>query len=142
VSLKWKLLAGVIGLAVLSWLGGFVWDYFDPDSIAHVSMRYQLKLFGSAMYEFHSATGKWPASLDDLAQTSLPQRNRLWKESAQPIVFLWPQNLKPDPKGNASVLLAYHQGGLFNKLGRVWVCWGDLRTEHIRESDLRGRLQK
>jgi hypothetical protein len=105
-------------------------------------MRYQWKLFGSAMYEYHSATGRWPARLDDLAQTSLPQQSRLWRQSAQPIVFLWPQNLKPDPKDNANVLLAYHAGGLFNKLGRVWVCWGDLRTEHLRESDLRPRLRK
>jgi hypothetical protein len=126
----------------LLWCGGVVWDYFDPTSIAHVSMQYQLKLFGSAMYEYHSATGRWPASLDDLARTSLPQRSPTWRQSAQPVVFLWPQNLKPDPKANANVLLAYHEGGLFNKLGRVWVCWGDLRTEHLLESDLRARLGK
>ena len=24
----------------------------------------------------------------------------------------------------------------------VWVCWGDLRTEHMRERDLSARLQK
>ncbi|MBZ5590775.1 MAG: hypothetical protein LAP39_00955 [Acidobacteriia bacterium] len=105
-------------------------------------MQYQLKLFGSATYEYHAATGRWPASLDDLAQTSLPKTSYVWRQSAQPIVFLWPQNLKPAPKDNATVLLAYHEGGLFNKLGRVWVCWGDLRTEHIRESDLRAQLRK
>ncbi|HVP47936.1 MAG TPA: hypothetical protein VMT32_15185 [Bryobacteraceae bacterium] len=139
--MKWKLLIALAVMALL-WFGGVVWDYFDPDSVAHVSMQYQLKLFGSAMYEFHSATGRWPASLDDLAHTSLPQRSRVWRQSAQPIVFLWPQDLKPDPKDNASVLLAYHAGGLFNKLGRVWVCWGDLRTEHMREADLHARLRK
>jgi len=64
-----------------------------------------------------------------------------WREAAQPIVFLWPQDLKPDPKNNANLLLAFHQGGLFNKFGRVWVCWGDLRTEHLRESELRVRLR-
>ena len=141
MSLKSKLLLG-IGAAVLFWLGGWVYDYFDPTSIAHVSMQYQLKLFGSAIYEYHSSTGHWPKSLDDLARTSLPVKSRLWRESAQPIVFLWPQNLKPDPKDNANVLLAYHAGGLFNRLGRVWVCWGDLRTEHLPESHLRAQLQK
>jgi len=45
-------------------LAGLVWDYFDPHSIAHQSMQFDLKLYGSAMYEYHSATGRWPASLD------------------------------------------------------------------------------
>jgi hypothetical protein len=27
-------------------------------------------------------------------------------------------------------------------LGRVWVCWGDLRTESITEKDLRAKLAK
>src|SRR5579863_1932319 len=89
-----------IGVLPLLWFGGLVWDYFDPGSIAHVSMQYDLKLFGSAMYEYHSATGRWPARLNDLAQTSLPQRSPRWRQGAQPIVFLWPQNLKPDPKDN------------------------------------------
>ena len=46
------------------------------------------------------------------------------------------------PKDNARVLLAYVGGGLFNELGRVWVCWGDLRTEHMPEPDLRARPAK
>jgi len=53
-----------------------------------------------------------------------------------------PKDLKADPKENAGVLLAYQNAGLFNKLGRVWVCWGDLRTEHLPEADLRARLPK
>ena len=122
-------------------LAGLVWDYFDPHSIAHQSMQFDLKLYGSAMYEYHSATGRWPASLDDLAQTSVAHVRPLWREAARPIVFLWPQNLKPYPEDNATILLAYQEGGLFNKLGRVWVCWGDLRTERLRESDLRARLK-
>jgi hypothetical protein len=36
--------------------------------------------------------------------------------------------------------LAYDHAGLFNNLGQVWVCWGDLRTERMREEDLRTRL--
>ena len=37
-------------------------------------------------------------------------------------------HLKADPEDNAGVLLAYETGGLFNRVGSVWVCWGDLRT--------------
>lgn len=136
-----KLFAAVAVL-VLLWFARVVWDYFDPGSVANQAMQYQLKLFGSAMYEYRSASGRWPASLDDLAQTSLSQRSYLWRQTASTIMFLWPKDLKPDPKDNARVLLAYDNAGLFNKLGRVWVCWGDLRTEHMRERDLRARLPK
>ena len=30
-------------------------------------------------------------------------------------------DLKPNPADNASVVLTYHDAGLFSKLGRVWV---------------------
>src|ERR1039457_4267374 len=70
VSFKSKLFAAV-GVLVLLWFARVVWDYFDPGTVAHQAMQYQLRLFGSAMYEYHSATGQWPASLDDLARTSL-----------------------------------------------------------------------
>ena len=139
ISFKWKLLAGVC-LVLLAWLARFTWDYFDYGSVAHQAMQVQLKLFGAAMYEYHSATGRWPASLDDFERTSLPQHSYVWRQTASTLVLLWPKDLKPDPKDNARVLLAYDGGGLFNKLGRVWVCWGDLRTEHMRERDLRARL--
>jgi hypothetical protein len=140
-SFKSKLSAAVAVL-VLLWVAPIVWDYFNPGSIAQQAMQFQLKLFGSAMYEYHSAAGQWPASLDDLAQTSLPKRSAVWRQTAGTMVFLWPKDLKPDPKDNADVLLAYNNAGLFNKLGRVWVCWGDLRTEHLRERDLLARLPK
>jgi len=39
-------------------------------------------------------------------------------------VFVRPKRLEPDPKDNAGELLAYANGGLFNQLGRVWMCWG------------------
>ena len=99
-------------------------------------MQVQLKLFGAAIYEYHSHTGHWPTKVDDLAQTSLPVQSRVWGQTANTIVFLWPQNLKPEPKDNAQILLAYWGGGLFNSFGRVWACWGDLRTERIRESQI------
>jgi hypothetical protein len=135
-------IAAVMAAAVLLWVGRFAWDYFDPNSIAHQSMQIQLKLFGEAMYEFHAKTGRWPANLDDLAKTSLPAKSYVWRETASTIVFLWPQDLKPDRQDNGNVLLAYWKGGWFNRVGRVWACWGDLRTEHMREGDLRARLVK
>ena len=65
--------------------------------------------------------GGGPVNLDDLAKTSLPAKSYVWRETASTIVFCW-------------------KGGLFNRLGRVWVCWGDLRTEHMREGATRERL--
>ncbi|MBZ5725066.1 MAG: hypothetical protein LAP87_08725 [Acidobacteriia bacterium] len=130
-----------MGALILLWCARLVWNYFDPGSIAHLAMQDQLKLFGSAMYEYHATAGRWPSDLDDLAQTSLPRRSYIWRQAATTLVFLWPKDLKPDPRDNAGVLLAYDNAGLFNKLGLVWVCWGDLRTEHMRERDLRERLR-
>src|SRR5205807_2378069 len=97
VPSKSKLFAA-LGVFALLWCAHFVWDYYDRDSIAHQAMQFQLKLFGSAMYEYHSATGRWPTSLDDLAQTSLPKRSYVWRQTATTLVLLWPKNFKPDPK--------------------------------------------
>lgn len=133
-------IVAVIAAAALLWLGHFAWDYFDSNSPAHLSMQVQLKLFGAAIYEFHANTGRWPANLDDLAKTSLPEKSYVRRQTATAMVFLWPQDLKANPQDNANVLLAYWNGGWFNRLGRVWFCWGGLRTEHMREPDLRARL--
>jgi len=46
----------VVGAFLLLWFARFVWDYFDPTSDANQSMQIQLKVFGSAMYEYHAAT--------------------------------------------------------------------------------------
>jgi hypothetical protein len=135
--------AALVGcILVAFWLASTSWDYFDPNSPANLSMQVQLKLFGTAMYEYHFQTGRWPTKVDDLTQTSLPAQSRVWRQTANTIVFLWPQDLKPDPKDNANVLLAYWNGGLFNEFGRVWVCWGDLRAERIKESELNARTVK
>jgi hypothetical protein len=139
MSARSKILAAAAVL-LLGWFARLVWDYFNEGTIAHQAMQVQLKLFGAAMYEYHSATGRWPTSVDDLAKTSLPQRSYVWRQTAGTLTFLWPTDLYPDPKQNANVLLAYDNAGLFNKLERVWVCWGDLRTEHMLERDLRVRL--
>ena len=83
----------VLCALVLLWFGRFAWDYFDPNSPANLSMQVQLKMFGTAMYEYHSHTGLWPTKIDNLAQTSLPARSPVWRQTASTIMFLWPQNL-------------------------------------------------
>jgi hypothetical protein len=134
--------AAITGVFIALWLSRFAWDYFDADSPANAAMQVQLKLFGRAIYEYHSQSGRWPTSLDDLARTSLPQSSYVWRQTARTIVFLWPQDLKDDPQNNGKVLLAYWRGGLFNEFGRVWVCWGDLRTEHLKQNILHARLRR
>jgi hypothetical protein len=57
------------------------------------------------------------------------------------VAVVWDNDLKPDPKDNASLVMTYNNAGLFSKLGRVWVCWGDLRTEYVKEEDLRSKLK-
>jgi hypothetical protein len=112
--------------------------------VAHQSIQVWLRLYGDAIYEYRSITGKPPSLIDDLARTSLPQRFRYWRQMSddEAIVIVWHKNLKPDPKDNAGLILAYHNKGLYAQLGRVWVCWGDLRTEYIKRDDLRAHLQR
>lgn len=73
-SLTPKILAAIL-LLILLWFARGLWDYFDPNSPANLSMQVQLKLFGTALYEYHSQTNRWPDKVDDLAQTSLPARS-------------------------------------------------------------------
>lgn len=131
------------GLSVVAFLIVVYWDYFSPNSIPHEAIRLHLRLTASSIYEFHKATGRWPAAADDLASTSLPQTSPYWRTliDNRAITVVWNNDLKPDPKDNASVALAYHNAGLFSKLGRVWVCWGDLRTEYVKEEVLRAKLK-
>ena len=133
---KWKYLAAG-GLLLLLWLGQGVWDYFDEDSSAHVSMRYQLQLFSASVYEFHEKKGRWPKQFDDLAETSLALKSPYWRSNVPGTVIFWPKDMNPDPKQNSSILLSYYKGGLFSQFGRVWVCWGDLRTEFVPTEVLR-----
>ena len=116
------------------WLARATWDYFDPHSPANLAMQVQLKMFGAAMYEYHSQTGRWPTKVDDLAQTSLPAKSHVWRQTANTIVFIWPQEFKPEPKDNGNALLAYWNGGLYNRFGWVWACWGNLRTERVKKA--------
>jgi len=63
-------------------------------------------------------TGRWPTKVEDLSHTSLPAHSYVWRQTANSIVFLWPQNLDPEAQNNRDVALAYWKGGLFNSFGR------------------------
>lgn len=136
---KWAW-AAAAGVMIAAWAMGVAWDYFDRGSVAHTAIQAWLKLVGTSIYEYRSKTGNWPQKIDDLEQTSLPAQMRMWQETARPMQILWPKDLKPDPRDNAGVVLIYYGGGLFSRLGRRWVCWGDLRTEYMQDSDLQARL--
>ena len=96
--MSWNKLLLAAGTLLLLGFARLAYDYFDTGSPAHAAMQHQLKMFGAAIYEYHGATGSWPTRIDDLARTSLPQRSYNWQQIARPIVFLWPQQLKDDPK--------------------------------------------
>jgi hypothetical protein len=110
--------------------------------VPHEAIRLHLKLTASSIYEFRNATGRWPASIDDLASTSLPHISPYWRTLIEndSVAIVWRSDLKPNPKENAALVMTYNNAGLFSKLGRVWVCWGDLRTEYVKEEELRTKL--
>ena len=117
--------------------------HLSRNDVAHQVIRIWLEHFGSSIYEYYSQSGRWPSQTDDLAKTSLPQLCRYWKQTLgdESIVVVWHKNLKAEPKDNAGLILACHNKGLYARLGRVWVCWGDLRTGYIKIEDLRASLQ-
>jgi hypothetical protein len=137
---RWIIFAGA-GL----FLAALLYNFFGPGSItdlAHESVRLHLKRVGASIYEYHARTGNWPSRLDDLAETSLASVPRNWRAPFDngSVVIVWHDDLKSDPKKNASVILAYHNKGLIAQLGRHWVCWGDLRTEYITDDKLKANL--
>ena len=136
---RWTIFAA---LGIVAILIKIAWDYFSYDSIPHETIRLHLRLTASSIYEFHRATGRWPTTADDLALTSLPQVSPYWKTliDNDNVSIVWRNDLKPDPKNNAALVMTYNRTGLFPKLGRVWVCWGDLRTEYIKEEELQAKL--
>jgi len=135
---RWMIFAGLSVFAVLVY-----WHYFSRESIPHETIRLHLRLTASGIYEFHRATGRWPRVPDDLAATSLPQTSPYWRTLIDngSVAVIWNSDLKPNPNDNASLVMTYNNSGLFSKLGRVWVCWGDLRTEYVTEEVLRSKLQ-
>src|SRR5438477_398784 len=138
-----RVLAGVGGGIAVLLLVTFA-HFYSLSDISHQAIRLHLQLIGSSIYEYHSRTGQWPSRVEDLAETSLPRQSPYWKvmiDSGTNVV-VWHDDLKPDPKDNADLILAYHNRGLLAWLGRHWVCWGDLRTEYITTQQLRAKLHK
>jgi hypothetical protein len=135
-------LAILAALGVVAIVISIAWDYFNRDSIPHEAIRLHLKLTAASIYELHNTAGRWPKSAGDLALTSLPQRSPYWRTLIEngSVAIVWRSDLKPDPEDNAGLVMTYNNVGLFSKLGRVWVCWGDLRTEYVKEEELRVKL--
>jgi hypothetical protein len=142
--MRWRFPGIVLGIALLVALIMPIVRYHDHTDVVHQAIQVWLRLYGDAIYEYDSITGKSPSQIDDLARTSLPQRFPYWRQMLddEAIVIIWHKNLKPNPKDNAGLILAYHNKGLYAELGRAWVCWGDLRTEYIRREDLQPQLQR
>jgi hypothetical protein len=137
-------IALVIVAGLLLYFAGIAFDFFDPGSVPHTAISYWLENIGRSVYEYHSKNGRWPATVDDLAETAVFQRAPNWKQMLddRTIVVVLDDDLKPDPQENAGRVLVYHNKGLFAwSLGKVWVCWGDLRTEYIKSADLKIKLQ-
>lgn len=92
-----------------------------------------------------STTPRWAVGRQTLTISLRPhfQHGAMFGgQTANAIVFLWPQDMKPESKDNANILLAYWRGGLINRFGRVWACWGDLRAERVKRSQLNAAAQK
>ena len=107
----------------------FAWVQLD--NVAK-SIQFDLRKIGESLYEAHSKSGRWPSQIADLEGTqylNMPHRRRMLEEGFFAVV--WPENLDSNPKTNHKYVLAYDQGSLLSRLGVVWVCRGDLRTERI-----------
>jgi hypothetical protein len=120
-------------------------NYYRVDRSDPSFTQNYLRLYGASIYEYHDLTGKWPSAIDDLARTSLAVKYPHWWKSQLEIeadVIVWPRDLSPDPKENARAILVYHNRGLDAEAGRIWVCWGDLRTEWITPETLQVHLRR
>jgi hypothetical protein len=141
----WRANKATIGVGAVLVVVIMAYNYSGVKDMSDQSAQNYLRLYGSSIYEYHALTGKWPSQIDDLARTSLPLQNPHWWKAQVDIeadVIVWPKDLKPDPKENARVILAYHNKGLDAEMGRIWVCWGDLRTEWITPEELQDNLNK
>jgi hypothetical protein len=119
-------------------------NYYHVREMTDLSQQASLRLYGEGIYEYHALTGKWPSKMNDLDRTSLPLQYPHWWKAQLDIeadVIACLKNLKPDPKANGDVILCYHHKGLDAEQGRMWVCWGDLRTTWITREELNAHLQ-
>ena len=119
--MKGRVIAALVFTALL-WPARMAWDLLRSREHCAFVDAAAFEVHRRAIYEYRAATGKWPASVDDLAQTALARQSpHYWRQAAA--VILWPsKDMKPSPQENAQVLLAHYKDDLFNQLGRVWVC--------------------
>jgi hypothetical protein len=142
--MRWANIAIISGGAVLVAVI-MASNYYGMKEMNDLPSQVYLRLYGESIYEYHALTGEWPSQMDDLSRTSLPLKNPHWWRSQLEIeadVIVWPKNLKPNPKDNGHVILCYHNKGLDAERGRMWVCWGNLRTECITSEELKENLNK
>ena len=142
--MRWANIATIVVAAVLV-VGIVAYNYYDVMWISDVGQHSDMRLIGESIYEYHAKTGKWPSKLDDLSVTSLPLKYPAWWTDTLALnanAIACPKNLKRDPKDNGHVILCYHHKGLDAEMGRMWVCWGDLRTECITSEELQSHLNK
>ena len=142
--MRWANIATIVAAAVLV-VGIVAYNYYDVMWMSAVGQDNEMRVIGEGIYEYHAKTGKWPSKLDDLSVTSLPLKYPQWWTELLALdadVIVCPNNLKPDSKDNGHVILCYHSKGLDAERGRMWVCWGDLRTEPIPLEALNEHLKK
>jgi hypothetical protein len=140
----WRVNKATIGVCAVLVAMMVAYNVYHIKDMSDQSTQNYLRLYASGIYEYHALTGQWPSKIDDLTRTSLAlQHPHWWKAQldTEADVIVWPKDMKPDPKDNGRILLAYHNKGLDAEMGRMWVCWGDLRTEWITPEDLRHHLQ-
>lgn len=132
MSRRGKILSVV--LAVVTVAVAFAYAQID---IATKSIRFDLRKIGESVYEARSKSGKWPAQIADLEGTEylkMPHRRAMLEDGF--FIVLWQQDLDPDPEANRDRVLAYDNGSLLSRLGRVWACRGDLRVERIGAAEV------
>jgi hypothetical protein len=133
LSRRGKILSAVVVIAVLA--VAFVVTQVD---IATKSIQFDLRKIGESVYEAHSKSGKWPARIADLEGTEylkMPHRRTMLDNGV--FVVVWREDLDPNPAANANRVLAYDNGSLLSRFGRVWVCRGDLPIERMRAKEMR-----
>jgi hypothetical protein len=110
---------------------------FGQVNVASDSVRFDLGAIGRSIYEAHARSGKWPARIEDLADTEylkMPYRRMELERGI--FVVVWQDDLAADPSMNRDRVLAYHDSGLLARFGRTWVLRGNLRTEYMDRDDL------
>ena len=136
LSRKRKIIAGVLVYFALGTT--FVLTQLDLIGRYH---QFDLRVLGESIYEARTRRGAWPRRIEDLNGTEylkMPYR-REGLEKGQYII-LWPVEFEDEPVQNSDKVLAYDNGTVLARLGWVWVCRGDLRTEPMTRKSLQRLL--